>query len=1200
MNKYSLHLLFWSAILWLTCGITHAQVSTTANDFVRPYNRPFEYGVNLGAYPVPGGDSNWDDAELADIAIGNAALGVRGVGVTSLRTGLSDDFITQFGLTSRISQHSHYVDLGSTENVVFLNNAFRNNRDSERYCPTQPSYSFENLYAPIWDNGQNGTPINENNTYADYVYRVVNAYRDYVRIWQIWNEPDLVGGDNAYRLNLRTPNARWWTENPNPCNLSNFGAPIQHYIRMLRISYEIIKTLDEDAYVAIGGIGYPSFLDAVLRNTDNPNNGTVNANYPLRGGAYFDVLAYHSYPHIDGSLRRKDANGNNTAQWDRHTDMAVDGLVNLYQQFNGVLNSHGYNGNRYPEKEWIITESNVAKINNVPNARWGSDEIQVNYIMKALVEAQRLNIRQFHIFNLGDKLDNGNSINSIEAGWNFSGLYRNLTYIRPYQQEENAVGFAYKTMSDELHGKYYDAQEVERLNLPAAVRGGAFTNGDGSYTYVLWARTTTDQSEFAAQRINLANVLGNTSVQMKDWDFSRTGNIQTVASNNIRLSGTPILFTTTPTETCANNPVEINLRNPRPENCNASDGQVEVLINGGSPPFIISWANNNQTINGRFFTIRNLSASNYGVVVRDNRDCTDADAVDILREDCNSCEVEITLSNPRPEKCNANDGQVEVLINGGSPPFTISWANNNQTINGRFFTIRNLSASNYGVAVRDNANCTDADAVDILREDCNSCDVEITLSNPRPEKCNANDGQVDVLIDGGSPPFTISWANNNQTINGRFFTIRNLSASNYGVVVRDNENCTDADAVDILREDCNSCDLVITLSNPRPEKCDASDGQVDVLIDGGSPPFTISWADNNQTINGRFFTIRNLSASNCGVTVKDNRDCTDAAAIDIPREDCENTCACTSSYADYFCENFDSYNHQIPFTPQSNCWTTWDALESQDVYLQNWSGNQFIKIEGTNPEGGGFHDILLKLGDRTSGKYELNFYMALETGYHGVYEILHEHSTNSSIVEHAQHVWFHGGIGSLYINETKYLFDYPHDQWFPIRQVFDLDADQTSLYVNDILVHTWPFSFTITSTAGIKKLNALAFYPPNMEYAYYVDGFEFYKINTLEDDIENRNTALPSDATDKVALTNFHCYPNPAQEEVVLDFTLNTPQDIQLELVNTVGQVVYKKAIADTKFIKEILDISSIPAGVYSLRMLTKDTQFLQQLVIMD
>jgi len=99
----------------------------------------------------------------------------------------------------------------------------------------------------------------------------------------------------------------WWENNPDPCDYA-LHAPIQYYVRMLRISYEIIKTLDPDSYITIAGVGFPSFIDAVLRNTDNPIDGSIVEGYPLTGGAYFDAIAYNSLPHFDGSTIYYDTN----------------------------------------------------------------------------------------------------------------------------------------------------------------------------------------------------------------------------------------------------------------------------------------------------------------------------------------------------------------------------------------------------------------------------------------------------------------------------------------------------------------------------------------------------------------------------------------------------------------------------------------------------------------------------------------------------------------------------------------------------------------------------------------------------------------------------------------------------------------------------------------------------------------------------
>ena len=46
-------------------------------------------------------------------------------------------------------------------------------RDFTNYCPNVPSTLFRNMELPIWDNSD-GTPINEENYYAAYLYKVVS------------------------------------------------------------------------------------------------------------------------------------------------------------------------------------------------------------------------------------------------------------------------------------------------------------------------------------------------------------------------------------------------------------------------------------------------------------------------------------------------------------------------------------------------------------------------------------------------------------------------------------------------------------------------------------------------------------------------------------------------------------------------------------------------------------------------------------------------------------------------------------------------------------------------------------------------------------------------------------------------------------------------------------------------------------------
>src|SRR5690606_28297851 len=208
--------------------------------------------------------------------------------------------------------------LGMSEQTVFLEGPSATNRDMKIFCSAKGSSKmFKNMYEPIWDGGKNGTPVNDNNPMALYVYKTALEYGGTVRFWEIWNEPDYTSSDKGWQP--PTAADSWWKRDPAPCELNNLQAPVQHYIRALRIAYEVIKYVDPNDFVCIGGIGYESFLDAVLRNTDNPSGGKVTSAYSKKGGAYFDCLSYHSYP-MYGT--REYINGKWIPQ--RHSDKAVE------------------------------------------------------------------------------------------------------------------------------------------------------------------------------------------------------------------------------------------------------------------------------------------------------------------------------------------------------------------------------------------------------------------------------------------------------------------------------------------------------------------------------------------------------------------------------------------------------------------------------------------------------------------------------------------------------------------------------------------------------------------------------------------------------------------------------------------------------------------------------------------------------------
>lgn len=509
-------------------GCTFAQPPQnikTANDFVKPYTGNFRYGSNMGYYPP------YNDEQLADIAAQ--------VGVNAMRPGFFEHFAETWGYDARIKAFNHYDSLGIVENVCFLGYPSAEHRDKTVYCGKDTSALFANMYEPIWDKGENGTPINEKNYYALYVYKTVKQYGKSVRFWEVWNEPDFA---TTFKTEMAPslPGA-WWNTNPDPCEY-NLHAPVQHYIRLLRISYEVIKTLDKEAYVCLGGIGFPSFLDVLLRQTDNPADGSVTPQYPLRGGAYFDVVSYHSYPHIDNSVREW-SNKINGFQHFRHSDRAVEGVYNRKIKFEEVLKKYGYEGKVFPKKHFIITECNIPA--KPVGEFMGSYEAQRNFILKALVKAQQNNLLQFHVYSLGELSHEKDMRNEFDM----MGLYKKLEGEKPYISPITPSGIAYRSISKILFGYRFDEKETEKLKLPMQADGGAFKHPEtDEIIYCLWAKTTKDQSEEAeatytfpfAEPLDRGDSIANVA-KMK-WDFSQIGDIQVLPFDNIKLSATPTFF----------------------------------------------------------------------------------------------------------------------------------------------------------------------------------------------------------------------------------------------------------------------------------------------------------------------------------------------------------------------------------------------------------------------------------------------------------------------------------------------------------------------------------------------------------------------------------------------------------------------------------------------------------------------------------
>ena len=317
------------------------------------------------------------------------------------------------------------------------------------------------------------------------------------------------------------------------------------------------------------------------------------------------------------------------------------------------------------------------------------------------------------------------------------------------------------------------------------------------------------------------------------------------------------------------------------------------------------------------------------------------------------------------------------------------------------------------------------------------------------------------------------------------------------------------------------------------------------------------------------------------------------------------TCACTNSHADYICDDFQSYDPWKKLGPQSSCWTTWSGVEGGTmdgiIGRNNTTKNQYLKIKGTKSTGGP-QDVVLKLGNKKSGRYKLSFKIWLFSGDKGYYNIQHKFVENAnSANQWASNVYFDGhGSGRLIVKNVARPFTYKMGEWIDVVQWFDLNHDLTELHIDGKKVHQWRFSSQATKTAwGWNQLSAIDFYPVDHNYEFYIDKIELKKLNNLVSS-ESRSAIEETEASVTAQLLiepSFTVTPNPFTSTIAIN--LESPiQNGQLSVIDQFGRVIQQRDQVTSETNNTItLDLNAFPSGIYYVR-LTDGEQVLTKKVL--
>jgi gliding motility-associated-like protein len=333
------------------------------------------------------------------------------------------------------------------------------------------------------------------------------------------------------------------------------------------------------------------------------------------------------------------------------------------------------------------------------------------------------------------------------------------------------------------------------------------------------------------------------------------------------------------------------------------DGSVDLTVSGGLAPFTFLWSNGAITED-----LSGLSAGDYTVTISDAGGCS-ASVTGTVHEPSVLGGV-MTVNNV---SCFGDaSGSVDLTVSGGTAPYLFLWDNGTTTED-----LSNIVAGDYNVTITDTRGCIFTGMSTVTQPPAALAE---SISTQMDITCDgAANGSVTVSGSGGILPYEYSLNYGPFQVSGTF-TI--LAGGTYPVTVRDANQCT----TDIMVTIKEPAQLEIDYTKEDASCPDVPDGNITLLISGGTPPYITEWSDHLTTIERH-----DIPDGTYSVDVTDSNGCTASAEIVVAFD---VTAACLE-IPTIITPNNDGYND------------TWiikniDLFPDAEVFVYNrWGENVF-------------------------------------------------------------------------------------------------------------------------------------------------------------------------------------------------------------------------------------------------------------------
>ncbi len=270
-----------------------------------------------------------------------------------------------------------------------------------------------------------------------------------------------------------------------------------------------------------------------------------------------------------------------------------------------------------------------------------------------------------------------------------------------------------------------------------------------------------------------------------------------------------------------------------------------------------------------------------------------------------------------------------------------------------------------------------------------------------------------------------------------------------------------------------------------------------------------------------------------------------------------------------FTEDFDA----LPIgSYHGGNWSSWSgAAGGEDVLVSN--AYSFNGTKSGLIAGNGNQDAILRLGNKTTGVYQVSFQVYIPTGKSGYMNFQGNLSAaggagaNGNGIFNSPNLIFNNvmspsgaaGSGGAYANvgdpTAVYTWSYPQATWFPVVINFNMDADNWTMTINGTALSPQPFA-----ADGI--LGGIDFYSFDPNNEIYIDAIVYQDVLSIDEQTRNL----------------FSVYPNPVRDYLNLNSTSIVDM---VEVYDILGHTILS---VNPGIVSPKIDMSALSSGSYFVR----------------